>query len=126
MIRFLNSSVTIAPSHWAHHARFLVKLPRDKVVRVFDPWKQDFSQRSQAIKDIVQAATDAGWKAEFVARPLPDQAPGEGSCGFVAFARSVMAARLGADSITTLPLDPADAVLASRVISKFRGGKRRR
>lgn len=103
---------------WSKHARYMYKDKDTKTLYVYDPWKQKL-QNSQAFRALSQYVERKfpGWSVEFVRHP-PDQGP-EGSCNVIALMRAILVAEYGQQG-TTMPVPDAYAVLASRLVSKFR------
>lgn len=103
---------------WSRHARYMYKDSDAKKLYIYDPWKQKL-QNSKAFRALKQYVEQKfpGWNVEFVQHP-PDQGP-EGSCNVIALMRAILVAEYGQQG-ATMPVPDAYAVLASRLVSKFR------
>ena len=124
MREFLRSpTVVYACVAWSGHARFIVKRPDLMKVLFYDPWKTSMTAQSNGVKAMNVALSEALYTSDFVARQR-DQAYGEGSCGFIALTRVIMMVLPddAGEGRLTLPMDASAAILASRLISKFRRG----
>lgn len=104
---------------WGRHARCCYKDPVKNLITVIDPWKQN-QQKTKAFKDIgrtIHTLSDGRYSMSFMNRTA-DQGS-EGSCTAIALMRAIMMAEYGLSGATR-PVDCTDAILTSRLISKFR------
>ena len=91
----LDQRKELALAVWGNHARILYKDNVDRIITVYDPWKQQLVIDSQ--KWLTSAVYRTGYKIVFQVRAMDQGA--EGSCQLQATMRVLMAAVHGKDSI---------------------------
>ena len=94
---FLDESSTyvVALGAWENHARILFNDKANKILKVYDPWKQFITIPEW----LSSSAKQKKYKVEFVRRQSEQQLA-EGSCQLQATMRLLMASQLGENGIT--------------------------
>lgn len=120
----MNDRYTSAQVAWTGHARFMYKDAALKKLYVYDPWMQRVGSGGRGtkgfklIKDYVE---EMGFTIDFI--PRSAEQGHEGSCQALAMLRVLLVGEYGVAG-ATMPVPCEYVVLASRLISHYRGGGR--
>ena len=122
--RFLmDDSQQVLMVAWGRHARTFFKDPVKNLITVIDPWIKNVDRTAtfKKIAATIWALSENRFRMNFLNR-VADQGA-EGSCVALALIRAILMAEYGISGATRA-IHCTDAILTSRLISKFRRAQR--